>query len=175
MNPAPKTHEPVHPARTSAAEKTRRRFQLHAIFRTQLSSGPSRIRLLVLVFFILFGAITGKLIYLGMKADAPQTVKSAAADAISSARPDIIDRNGDILATDKKVMSIFAEPKRIIDKDEAVELLTAVLPDVSAKELRERRQHRHRRPGACDLVVRVRLLRDLQCRLENSLKVYALT
>lgn len=138
MNPAPKTHEPVHPARTSAAEKTRRRFQLHAIFRTQLSSGPSRIRLLVLVFFILFGAITGKLIYLGMKADAPQTVKSAAADAISSARPDIIDRNGDILATDKKVMSIFAEPKRIIDKDEAVELLTAVLPDVSAKELRER-------------------------------------
>ncbi len=33
-------------------------------------------------------------------------------------------------------MSVFAEPRRIIDKDEAVELLTAVLPDVDAKELR---------------------------------------
>ena len=33
---------------------------------------------------------------------------------------------------------MFAEPRRIIDKDEAVELITAVLPDVDAKELRER-------------------------------------
>jgi cell division protein FtsI (penicillin-binding protein 3) len=33
---------------------------------------------------------------------------------------------------------VFAEPRRIIDKDEAVELITAVLPDVDAKELRER-------------------------------------
>src|SRR5208337_4923728 len=48
------------------------------------------------------------------------------------------DRNGAILATDVKTMSVFAEPKRIIDKDEAVELITAVLPDVDAKELRER-------------------------------------
>jgi cell division protein FtsI (penicillin-binding protein 3) len=35
-------------------------------------------------------------------------------------------------------MSVFAEPRRIIDKDEAVELLTAALPDVDAHELRER-------------------------------------
>jgi cell division protein FtsI (penicillin-binding protein 3) len=35
-------------------------------------------------------------------------------------------------------MSVFAEPKNILDKDEAVELVTAVLPDVDARELRER-------------------------------------
>ena len=35
-------------------------------------------------------------------------------------------------------MSVFAEPRHIIDKDEAVELITAVLPDVNARELRER-------------------------------------
>ena len=49
-----------------------------------------------------------------------------------------MDRNGAILATDIKTMSVFAEPNRIIDIDEAVELITAVLPDVNAKELRER-------------------------------------
>ena len=53
-------------------------------------------------------------------------------------RPDIVDRNGDILASDIKIDSVFAEPRRIIDKDEAVELLTAVLPDANARELRER-------------------------------------
>ena len=35
-------------------------------------------------------------------------------------------------------MSVFAEPNNIIDVDEAVELLTAVLPDLDAKDLRER-------------------------------------
>ncbi len=59
-------------------------------------------------------------------------------DAISEARPDILDRNGAILATDVKTMSVFAEPRRIIDKDDAVDLLTAVLPDLNAQELRER-------------------------------------
>src|SRR5690606_11921469 len=42
------------------------------------------------------------------------------------------------LAVDVKTMSIFAEPRCIIDKDEAVELLTAVLPGLDARELRER-------------------------------------
>ena len=34
--------------------------------------------------------------------------------------------------------SLYAEPRQIIDVDEAVELLTAVLPDLNARELRER-------------------------------------
>ena len=56
------------------------------------------------------------------------------ADAVATARPDILDRNGEILATDVRTPSLFAEPRRIIDVDEAVELLTAVLPDLDATE-----------------------------------------
>ena len=59
-------------------------------------------------------------------------------DAIATARPDIIDRNGEVLATDVKAPSLFAEPRRIIDKDEAIELLTATLPDLDTGEVRER-------------------------------------
>jgi cell division protein FtsI (penicillin-binding protein 3) len=79
-----------------------------------------------------------QLVSLGVSHDPPQTLKVAADQAVSGARPDLLDRNGEILATDVKTMSVFAEPRRIIDKDEAVELITAVLPDVDAKELRER-------------------------------------
>ncbi len=79
-----------------------------------------------------------KLVVLGVSHDPPLTLKDAADQAVSGARPDLLDRNGEILATDIKTMSVFAEPNRIIDKDEAVELITAVLPDVDAKELRER-------------------------------------
>ena len=68
----------------------------------------------------------------------PQSMRAAAAAASAAARPDMLDRNGEVLATDVRVMSIFAEPRRIIDKDEATELLTAVLPDVDARELRDK-------------------------------------
>src|SRR5260370_22674877 len=64
--------------------------------------------------------------------------RSTAQDAVATARPDILDRNGEILATDVKAPSLFAEPRKLIEVDEAVELLTAVLPDLDAGELRER-------------------------------------
>ena len=107
------------------------------LFSTNLDKGRGRIRLIALCFVCLFATINVRLIYLGFKPD-PQSIRRAAADALSGARPDILDRNGEVLATDVKVMSVFAEPRRIIDKDEATELLTAVLPDVNARELRDR-------------------------------------
>jgi cell division protein FtsI (penicillin-binding protein 3) len=108
------------------------------IFSTRLDKSGARIRLIAFGLFVVYAGIGGKLIMLGLSHDPPQTLKVAADEAVSGARPDLLDRNGEILATDVKTMSVFAEPRRIIDKDEAVELITAVLPDVDAKELRER-------------------------------------
>src|SRR6478736_6539983 len=41
-------------------------------------------------------------------------------------------------ATYVKASSLFGEPRRIIDKDEAIELLTATVPDLDEAEVRER-------------------------------------
>ncbi|MGB6174793.1 MAG: penicillin-binding protein 2 [Methylocella sp.] len=108
------------------------------IFSARLDKSAPRIRLAAWVFLGIYGIIAGKLLDFGLHPDPPATIKRAAADAIAAARPDILDRNGELLATDIKVMSVFAEPRRIIDMDDAVELLTAVLPDLDAHELRER-------------------------------------
>ena len=59
-------------------------------------------------------------------------------DALATARPDIVDRNGAIIATDVKTPSLFAEPRKLIDVDDAEEQLTAEMPDLDGKELRER-------------------------------------
>ena len=75
---------------------------------------------------------------LAVAPEQPGGIRRATSSEISAARPDIIDRNGETLATDVKTVSVFAEPRNVLDKDEAVELLTAVLPDLDARELRER-------------------------------------
>jgi cell division protein FtsI (penicillin-binding protein 3) len=116
---------------------TRLRSFLHGAFSTSLASSTSRMRVVAIAFLGLYSVIGGRLVYLGFKPD-PANLRRAAAEAVAAARPDLLDRNGEILATDVKTMSVFAEPRRLIDKDEATELLTAVLPQVDAKELRER-------------------------------------
>jgi cell division protein FtsI (penicillin-binding protein 3) len=96
----------------------------------------ARVGLAILAFSLGYAVIGGRLIQLAAAPD-NQTVRRTA-DAVSTSRPDILDRNGEILATDVKAASLFGEPRKLIDVDEAVELLTAVLPDIDATELRER-------------------------------------
>src|SRR5277367_3266270 len=111
---------------------------LGALVSTRLDKSGGRIRQLALILCLAYAGIGAKLIKLGLSSEPPQTLKVAVDQAASGARPDLLDRNGQVLATDVRTLSVFAEPRRIIDEDEAVELITAVLPDVNAKELRER-------------------------------------
>jgi len=130
---------PDHPQAEQPRPGLRSRLGLYAhnLVHTHIDKSTWRIRLVAVGFACLFGVIGGRLVYFGFKPE-PQSLHRAASEAVSRPRPQILDRNGEVLATDIKVMSVFAEPRRIVDKDEAVELLTAVLPDVNAKELRER-------------------------------------
>jgi cell division protein FtsI (penicillin-binding protein 3) len=98
----------------------------------------ARLGLAIVLFGAVYCAIAGKLIFFAEFGDGRGGRHTVTQDAVATARPDILDRNGEILATDVKSPSLFAEPRKLIDADEAVELLTAALPDLDAKEVRER-------------------------------------
>ena len=98
----------------------------------------ARVGLAILAFAAIYTVIGGRLVMFAVGADNHGTRRAATQDAVATARPDIVDRNGAILATDVKAPSLFAEPRRLIDHDEAVELLTATLPDLDTGEVRER-------------------------------------
>lgn len=98
----------------------------------------ARVGFVMLAFAAVYAVIGGRLIMFAIVGDSHGARRAAAQDAIATARPDIIDRNGAVLATDVKSPSLFGEPRRIIDKDEAIELLTATLPDLDTAEVRER-------------------------------------
>src|ERR1700736_975420 len=98
----------------------------------------ARVGFAILAFVAIYGVIGGRLVMFAIGADSHSARRAAAQDAIATARPDIVDRNGEILATDVKAPSLFGEPRRLIDKDEAIELLTGTLPDLDTAETRER-------------------------------------
>ncbi|MBN8998265.1 MAG: penicillin-binding protein 2 [Rhizobiales bacterium] len=97
-----------------------------------------RILLTIGAFMLAYGVIAGRVVLLGASDPSAAAARGSAASAIATARPDIVDRNGEILATDIKTASLFAEPIKIVDPDEATELITSVLPDLDAAQLRKR-------------------------------------
>jgi cell division protein FtsI (penicillin-binding protein 3) len=98
----------------------------------------ARVGFAIVAFAAIYAVIGGRLIMFAVGGDSHGGRRAAAQDAIATARPDIVDRNGEVLATDVKAPSLFGEPRRIIDKDEAIELLTATLPDLDTGEVRDR-------------------------------------
>ncbi len=100
-------------------------------------AGQNRLRLIGICFTAAFLAIAGQVTHLTVFPEQDEGPLRPITEG-PLPRPDIIDRNGVLLATDVAVASIFADPSKIIDIDEAVELLTATMPDVDARELRRK-------------------------------------
>ena len=137
---APIPHEP------DTQEPWRRRLVRNLLYGKSVDravKARARIGLAILAFGICYAVIAGRLVMYAAT-DNTTVRRSYSADAVATARPDILDRNGEILATDVRMPSLFAEPHRIIDKDEAVELLATVIPDIDAAEVRERLSSRRR-------------------------------
>ncbi|MGG6897678.1 MULTISPECIES: peptidoglycan D,D-transpeptidase FtsI family protein [Rhizobium] len=84
---------------------------------------------LIAVYAVIFARLT----LFGM---APRDdTSSIPPERVTAARPDIVDRNGELLATDIRTVSMFAEPNRVVDADEAVEKIATVFPDIDRKSL----------------------------------------
>ncbi len=98
----------------------------------------ARVGLAIVGFAAVYCIIAARLVMFAVAPNSKIVHHVVSGDAVATARPDILDRNGEVLATDVRVPSLYGEPRRLIDVDEAVELLTADLPDLDAAELRER-------------------------------------
>ena len=107
--------------------------------RRQRRPAKNRSRFVIAIgaFVLVYAAIGGRLAMWGVAPDDLETA-SIRHNPIAVERPDLVDRNGEVLATDIKTASLFAEPRRIIDPDEASELILSVLPDLDPKWLYRR-------------------------------------
>jgi cell division protein FtsI (penicillin-binding protein 3) len=134
--------ETLAPQESSAPQEPWRRWLIrHLLYGRDVNRGAkarARVGLAIIAFAFVYSIIAVRLVMFAAVSDSRIVHRVVSGDAIATARPDILDRNGEVLATDVRVPSLYAEPRRLIDVDEAVELLTADLPDLDATELRER-------------------------------------
>lgn len=89
----------------------------------------------MVIFASCYAAICLRLFWLGGQGH-PDPISSILPQ--SAARPDIVDRSGQMLAMDLPSLSVFAEPRKIIDPDEAAEGLVRVFPELDSRDLRRR-------------------------------------
>jgi cell division protein FtsI (penicillin-binding protein 3) len=96
--------------------------------------GRRRLFVAMAGFAAIYGTIGAKLVYYGTKADDSVTGSiDPTRQQLSMSRPDIVDRNGEVLATDIKTTSVYAEPRRIVASvgaDEVYDAVASVMPSI---------------------------------------------
>ncbi|MGV1908561.1 MULTISPECIES: peptidoglycan D,D-transpeptidase FtsI family protein [Agrobacterium] len=101
-----------------------------------------RLTFLIAGFAVMYVVIGARLVQYGMTDPVVTASIHPSANAVAT-RPDILDRNGELLATDINTVSLYAEPRRIVDADEVVEKLATVLPNLDWSDT-----HRKLRSGS---------------------------
>ncbi len=91
----------------------------------------TRVAMTMAVLFGIYAVIAGRLVYFGVQ---NPDQSGPPPSRVTAARPDIVDRNGEVLATDIKTSSLYAEPRHIVDADEAIEKLSTVLPEIDYEQ-----------------------------------------
>lgn len=105
-----------------------------------------QVLLVALGLLMVFGTIAFQLVRLGQRGEGAVTLATVSEPAASThSRPDIVDRNGRLLATDVEVHSLYADPARVLDRDELAERLQTVLPEINQADLRRQLADRQRR------------------------------
>jgi cell division protein FtsI (penicillin-binding protein 3) len=110
--------------------------QARALRRRALETARNRLLAAGLMFLVAFLVVTGRLIDLTIFDQGERRALSASAGESILGRANILDRNGQILATSLPTPSVFADPKEILDVDAAVRDLMQVFPDLDRQALR---------------------------------------
>lgn len=106
---------------------------------------PLRSAGVALVVLAAFATVGVQLVRLAAKREDGVQVSISAPIATGLSRPDLVDRQGRLLASDVELPSLYVDPQLVRDRDETVEELRTVLPDLDDTALREMLADRSRR------------------------------
>ena len=99
--------------------------------RRAMEMGRARILVVGIFMALVFTVIGGRLTQLAIRGESGDRPLAIAGERDEPRRrADIVDRNGEILATDLETASLYANPRRLLDAEKAARALAEVLPDM---------------------------------------------
>lgn len=103
----------------------------------RVGKSRKRLRLVFLGFTCLYAAIAFKMVKFAIS---PHDLANKPVDSnlVTLSRPDLFDRNGKMIATDLKRASLYAEPNKLADSDEAAEVINSVFPELKLKDFEKK-------------------------------------
>jgi cell division protein FtsI (penicillin-binding protein 3) len=123
------------PALAEAIEQMR----VRGATKKALQIGRSRLLLAGALFLFGFTILAVRLVEVAvLKPDYEPRAAAYSSDHYVSTRADIVDRNGHLLATNLPMASLYADPARVLNVEEAVQKLVTVLPELDPDVLRHR-------------------------------------
>jgi len=116
------------------------RLSLEGERKSALDVARNRLMVAVLLFFAAFAVMVVRTIELGMSTPETKQVaeRQIVIPPVKVARADILDRNGEVLATNLETSSLYANPSEIKNPAEVAARLVEVLPDLSLSEVEEK-------------------------------------
>lgn len=106
--------------------------------KSAVNQARSRIGMAMFIVAAVYVVIAGRLVQFAVTEPGETAARMRVDTTIAARRPDLVDRQGVTLATDINTASLFAEPRRIVDVDEAIEQLATVLPDLDMESAHRR-------------------------------------
>tara|TARA_B100000676_G_scaffold313535_1_gene396580 strand:+ start:72980 stop:74698 length:1719 start_codon:yes stop_codon:yes gene_type:complete len=103
----------------------------------RVEAGRSRLLITGALFSAAFLVVSARLVGVTMfvEKSQPQYSRSVSKPAFVTGRANIVDRNGNLLATSLKTASLYANPRVMLDAREAVNKLANVLPELDRRAL----------------------------------------
>lgn len=112
------------------------RVRLEGVRAAAMERIRRRLMVALLLFACGFALLGVRTVELGLfEPVAEPRARSDGVAAYAAARADIVDRNGVLLATSLETASLHADPRRILDPEDAATRLARVLPELSRAEL----------------------------------------
>ncbi|MCE2509963.1 MAG: penicillin-binding protein 2 [Alphaproteobacteria bacterium] len=126
-----------------SAERRRRKDLAH---HQAIETGRTRLFLLATLMMLAFLAVGVRLIELTLfrEGSEPRIANATPPASWQTERADILDRNGEILATSLRTASLYADPVRVLDPQAAARALARLLPRANRKEILERLRSKRR-------------------------------
>ncbi|MEE8279092.1 MAG: penicillin-binding protein 2 [Alphaproteobacteria bacterium] len=125
------------PGGASAVADDERRLRLDDARKQVMDTGRNRLLMAGALFGLGFLVVAGRVGHVTVvkQGNEPRLADAAPSTSWQAERADIVDRNGVLLATSLATASLYANPRHVLDAEEAAAKLTRALPELSRADV----------------------------------------